>query len=85
MFLVSRQIDNHVAGHSLPVLFCFRDGGALVSANEKSRNGGDVAGDCRFTMSLVGSWKSTVREVYVRISRTTDGTEVNPAGDESNT
>lgn len=52
--LVFRQIDNHVDGHSLPVLFCFREGGALVSANGKSGSGGDVTGDCRLTVSLVG-------------------------------
>lgn len=54
--LVSRQVDNHVAGHSLPVLFCFRNGGSLASSNGTSGSGGDVTGDCRFTMTLVGWW-----------------------------
>ena len=52
--LVARQVDNHVAGHSLPVLFCFRNGGSLVSASGTSCSGGDVPGDSRFTMTLVG-------------------------------
>lgn len=50
----SSQIDNHVAGHRLPVLFCFREGGRLPLA-DGARRGGDheAKASCRFTMSLV--------------------------------
>lgn len=53
------QIDNHVAGHKLPVIFCFREGGRLVQANEAGRGGDgeEVKAGCRFTMSLVSSWR----------------------------
>ena len=52
------QIDNHVPGHKLPVMFCFREGGRLVQANEAGRGGDgeEAKAGCRFTMSLV-SWR----------------------------
>lgn len=50
------QIDSHVAGHRLPVVFCFREGGRLVQVNEIGMGmpGDDqVKGDCHLAMSLV--------------------------------
>ncbi|CBN76641.1 conserved unknown protein [Ectocarpus siliculosus] len=58
------QIDSHVAGHRLPVIFCFRKGGRLVQVNEIGMGmpGDDqVKGDCRLAMSLVlaESWEDS--------------------------
>lgn len=49
------QIDNHVTGHKLPVIFCFREGGRLVQDSEAGRGGDgeEAKAGCRFTMSLV--------------------------------
>ncbi|CAM9524405.1 unnamed protein product [Scytosiphon promiscuus] len=54
------QIDNRVAGHSLPVLFCFRDKGCLIRGSDTTSGCGEDGGedgeareDSRFTMSLV--------------------------------
>ncbi|CAM9091454.1 unnamed protein product [Hapterophycus canaliculatus] len=61
------QIDNHVPGHSLPVIFCFRDKGSLVLGSQTSGDGehggedGEAREDSRFTLSLVlaRSWESS--------------------------
>lgn len=50
---LAAQIDNHVAGHRLPVLFCFRKGGHLVTGDATSRVGAKDGEECRFSLSLV--------------------------------
>lgn len=58
-FKNGKQIDNHVAGHSLPVIFCFREKGRLVRGSDAGGSGehggedGEAKKDSRFTMSLV--------------------------------
>lgn len=66
------QIDNHVVGHSLPVLFCFRERGVLVrgseagGCDEDGGEDGESKEDSRFTMSLVSCRLLCL--VWVRVS-----------------
>lgn len=52
----TRQVNNHVADHRLPVLFCFRKGGRLVDNVEAGRSEAynEATQSSRFTLSLVG-------------------------------